>query len=108
MSAVGGTHILPLDLGQTQTQQDPSASLTSRESIKKIFAMYTDPGFVPPPVLVLESTDPKHSKSLDLIDRIKVGRITSSKTVASSSNGFFESKVLSRTHAEIWGENGKV
>ncbi|CAA7269362.1 unnamed protein product [Cyclocybe aegerita] len=38
----------------------------------------------------------------------KIGRQTSSKTAPGERNGFFDSKVLSRQHAEVWEENGKV
>lgn len=40
--------------------------------------------------------------------RIRIGRQTSSKTTPGPLNGYFDSKVLSRTHAEIWSEEGKV
>ena len=41
---------------------------------------------------------------------MKLGRQTTSKSAASSENGFFDSRVLSRQHAEIWAdrETGKV
>ncbi|KAJ1503745.1 hypothetical protein HMI54_007817 [Coelomomyces lativittatus] len=65
-----------------------------------------------PPMLILDpiDTDNKeaHRKQLDLIQRIKVGRITGTKTLCHFSNGYFDSKVLSRHHAELWSENGKV
>ncbi|KAF8903870.1 hypothetical protein CPB84DRAFT_1845549 [Gymnopilus junonius] len=38
----------------------------------------------------------------------KIGRQTSSKTAPGERNGFFDSKVLSRQHAEVWEENGKI
>ena len=42
-------------------------------------------------------------------DVLRVGRQTNAKTVPTSSNGYFDSKVLSRQHAELWAErNGKV
>ena len=42
-------------------------------------------------------------------DVLRVGRQTNAKTVPTASNGFFDSKVLSRQHAELWAErNGKV
>jgi hypothetical protein len=42
-------------------------------------------------------------------DVIKIGRQTNAKTVPSPYNGFFDSKVLSRSHAEIWADrNGQV
>jgi hypothetical protein len=40
--------------------------------------------------------------------RVKIGRQTNAKTVPAERNGYFDSKVLSRQHAEIWEENGKV
>lgn len=33
---------------------------------------------------------------------LRMGRQTSSRTMPSPSNGFFDSKVLSRAHAEVW------
>lgn len=42
-------------------------------------------------------------------ENMRVGRQTNAKTVPTTSNGYFDSKVLSRQHAEIWAErNGKV
>lgn len=37
---------------------------------------------------------------------LKIGRQTNAKTVPTQVNGFFDSKVLSRAHAEIWAERG--
>lgn len=40
---------------------------------------------------------------------LRVGRQTNAKTVPTPVNGYFDSKVLSRQHAEVWAErNGKV
>ena len=42
-------------------------------------------------------------------DSLRIGRQTNAKTVPLPGNGFFDSKVLSRQHAEIWADrNGKV
>ncbi|KAI9745311.1 MAG: hypothetical protein M1818_001591 [Claussenomyces sp. TS43310] len=42
-------------------------------------------------------------------DVLRIGRQTNAKTVPTPSNGFFDSKVLSRQHAEIWADrSGKV
>lgn len=49
---------------------------------------------------------PKHITLSNL--HTKIGRQTSSKTAPGERNGFFDSKVLSRQHAEVWEENGKV
>ncbi|KAF9240397.1 hypothetical protein BU15DRAFT_73990 [Melanogaster broomeanus] len=40
--------------------------------------------------------------------RVKIGRQTNAKTVPGERNGYFDSKVLSRQHAEIWEESGKI
>ncbi|RMZ81244.1 hypothetical protein DV737_g2543, partial [Chaetothyriales sp. CBS 132003] len=42
-------------------------------------------------------------------DVLRVGRQTNAKTVPTPTNGYFDSKVLSRQHAEVWAErSGKV
>lgn len=42
-------------------------------------------------------------------DALRIGRQTNQKTVPTSTNGYFDSKVLSRQHAEIFAErNGKI
>ena len=39
----------------------------------------------------------------------KIGRQTGQKTIPAANNGYFDSKVLSRQHAEIWADrNGKI
>lgn len=40
--------------------------------------------------------------------QVKIGRQTNAKTVPGERNGYFDSKVLSRTHAEVWEEGNKV
>ncbi|GAA5877832.1 hypothetical protein JCM3774_000190 [Rhodotorula dairenensis] len=40
--------------------------------------------------------------------RVKIGRQINAKTVPNATNGYFDSKVLSRAHAEVWSEDGKV
>ncbi|OAR01355.1 hypothetical protein LLEC1_06320 [Akanthomyces lecanii] len=42
-------------------------------------------------------------------EALRIGRQTNQKTVPTPTNGFFDSKVLSRQHAEIYAErNGKI
>lgn len=70
------------------------------------------PSHTPPiPALYLyplnDSFVPKHI-SLSNGQRVKIGRQTNAKTVPGERNGYFDSKVLSRQHAEVWEENGKV
>ncbi|KAF9432989.1 hypothetical protein BGZ76_010024 [Entomortierella beljakovae] len=63
------------------------------------------------PILVLEPIQDNFAlKSLELQEntRIKIGRQTGVATAPSPTNGYFDSKVLSRVHAEVWSDNGKV
>ncbi len=39
---------------------------------------------------------------------LRIGRQTNAKTVPTAVNGYFDSKVLSRQHAEVWAEKGKI
>jgi pSer/pThr/pTyr-binding forkhead associated (FHA) protein len=42
-------------------------------------------------------------------DILRIGRQTNAKTIPTPSNGYFDSKVLSRQHAEIWADrSGKI
>ena len=43
-------------------------------------------------------------------DFLRIGRQTNAKTVPTAINGYFDSKVLSRQHAEVWAdkETGKI
>ncbi|KAG0218488.1 hypothetical protein BGX33_007270 [Mortierella sp. NVP41] len=76
-----------------------------------ITAMNSGTGAPPHPILVLEPDNSGFAiKSLELPDqtRIKIGRQTGVATAPSNSNGYFDSKVLSRVHAEVWSDSGKV
>ncbi|KAI8810097.1 hypothetical protein BJ742DRAFT_207591 [Cladochytrium replicatum] len=48
------------------------------------------------------------TKRLELYEPVKIGRKVNVKTGPEPTNGVFDSKVLSRNHAEIWQENGQV
>ena len=39
---------------------------------------------------------------------VKIGRQTNARTIPAENNGFFESKVFGRRHAEFWEVNQKV
>ncbi|KAI9833321.1 MAG: hypothetical protein M1819_003716 [Sarea resinae] len=42
-------------------------------------------------------------------DVMRIGRQTNAKTIPTPVNGYFDSKVLSRQHAEVWADrNGKI
>ncbi|KAJ3407757.1 hypothetical protein HDU80_007976 [Chytriomyces hyalinus] len=47
-------------------------------------------------------------KRLNLSSIVRIGRKVNAKTAPDSTNGIFDSKVLSRTHAEIWAEGNEV
>ncbi|KAJ7208063.1 hypothetical protein GGX14DRAFT_455387 [Mycena pura] len=55
-----------------------------------------------------DSFIPKHISLVPSGQRVKIGRQTNAKTSPGERNGYFDSKVLSRQHAEIWEENGKI
>ncbi|PCH39624.1 hypothetical protein WOLCODRAFT_110944 [Wolfiporia cocos MD-104 SS10] len=54
-----------------------------------------------------DSFVPKHISLLNG-QHVKIGRQTNAKTVPAERNGFFDSKVLSRQHAEVWEEAGEI
>ncbi|KAF9576509.1 hypothetical protein EC968_007987 [Mortierella alpina] len=63
------------------------------------------------PILVLEPINESFQlKSLELPEqtKVKIGRQTGVTTAPHPSNGYFDSKVLSRIHAEVWSESGQV
>ncbi|KAG0342156.1 hypothetical protein BG000_006663 [Podila horticola] len=71
----------------------------------------TNSGRASNPILVLEPLNDTFAlKSLDLPEhtKVKIGRQTGVTTAPNPSNGYFDSKVLSRVHAEVWSESGKV
>lgn len=39
-------------------------------------------------------------------DILRIGRQTNAKTMPTAMNGYFDSKVLSRQHAEVWADKG--
>ncbi|KAF9577304.1 hypothetical protein BGW38_007584, partial [Lunasporangiospora selenospora] len=63
------------------------------------------------PILVLEPVNNTFMlKSLELPDqtKVKIGRQTGVATAPNPTNGYFDSRVLSRIHAEVWSEGNKV
>ncbi|KZV80912.1 hypothetical protein EXIGLDRAFT_686667 [Exidia glandulosa HHB12029] len=47
-------------------------------------------------------------KNIILTQRAKIGRQSNAKTIPTERNGYFDTKVISRQHAEVWFEDGKV
>jgi hypothetical protein len=74
----------------------------------------TEPQFPPgQPVLFLLSLNGTFERKTIPVpfapDNVRIGRQTNMKMVPTPTNGYFDSKVLSRQHAEIFAErNGKV
>ncbi|PFH47881.1 hypothetical protein AMATHDRAFT_114022, partial [Amanita thiersii Skay4041] len=54
-----------------------------------------------------DSFVPKHIALLNN-QHVKIGRQTNAKTAPGERNGYFDSKVLSRQHAEVWEEGSKI
>ena len=67
----------------------------------------------PPAVLALHpltsTFERKHITVPYFPEVLRIGRQTNAKTVPTAVNGYFDSKVLSRQHAEVWADrNGKI
>ncbi|KAF8313379.1 SMAD/FHA domain-containing protein [Amanita rubescens] len=54
-----------------------------------------------------DSFIPKHI-TLSGNRRVEIGRQTNAETAPSDKNGYFDLEVLSRQHAEVWEEGGKI
>lgn len=92
---------LPLNLPQPQPQQN-GGRLEPKPSSSD-----------PPAVLALlpmtGTFERKHITVPYFPEVLRIGRQTNAKTVPTAVNGYFDSKVLSRQHAEVWADrNGKV
>lgn len=53
------------------------------------------------------NSHPFQDRRLSLKESVKIGRAVA-KAKSSQTNGIFDCKVLSRNHAVLWYENGKV
>ncbi|GAA97527.1 hypothetical protein E5Q_04205 [Mixia osmundae IAM 14324] len=51
---------------------------------------------------------PKQISLVPVGAKVKIGRQTNAKTIPNPTNGYFDSKVLSRMHAEVWCEDDTV
>ncbi|KAJ3298817.1 hypothetical protein HK104_010265 [Borealophlyctis nickersoniae] len=70
---------------------------------------YGDAALANTPTLILEPlNDTFVTKRIELFETLKIGRKVNTKTNPEPTNGVFDSKVLSRNHAEVWCEDGKV
>ncbi|KNC96214.1 uncharacterized protein SPPG_08367 [Spizellomyces punctatus DAOM BR117] len=93
-------------------REGPGDSATSKQRATKRALKtfnYSNTALANTPTLLLESlNDTFTAKSLDLFEPIKIGRKVNPKNGPESTNGVFDSKVLSRNHAEIWFSDNKV
>lgn len=72
------------------------------------FPLQAPPSHPIPALSLFPLNDSFIPKYIHLNQRVKIGRQTNAKTVPGERNGFFDSKVLSRQHAEVWEEDRKV
>ena len=93
------------------SQVFPSTVVSSSSTFSTMPAPFTHGQQQASPALYLyplnDSFVPKHIALLPQ-QRVKIGRQTNAKTVPAERNGYFDSKVLSRQHAEVWEQDGKV
>ncbi|KAF9180878.1 hypothetical protein BGZ50_005862 [Haplosporangium sp. Z 11] len=90
----------PITMNGASTTNDSSSSSVDGRSTSSMN-----------PILVLEPINNSFAlKSLELSEntKVKIGRQTGVTTAPNPSNGYFDSKVLSRVHAEVWSKNGKI
>ncbi|KAI9778626.1 MAG: hypothetical protein M1839_008020 [Geoglossum umbratile] len=103
MSAVHQpTSILPSQhMLQPQAQQNGVRSVAGQGQADSSAVLY---------LLPMNGTFERKTISVPFFpDVLRIGRQTNAKTLPTSLNGYFDSKVLSRQHAEIWADrNGKI
>ncbi|KAI1116656.1 hypothetical protein F5Y14DRAFT_51234 [Nemania sp. NC0429] len=87
--------------GQASTQQPPSRPIVEPPATGNPLVLY---------LLSLNGTFERKTISVPTFpETLRIGRQTNAKTVPTPVNGFFDSKVLSRQHAEIWADRqGKI
>ena len=100
-----------LDVRRLPHNPLPPWTPTSSTTAASAQMMHQPPAPIQVPALYLyplnDSFIPKHIH-LPPGQHVKIGRQTNAKTTPGERNGFFDSKVLSRQHAEVWAEKGKV
>ncbi|KAM6491754.1 hypothetical protein JOM56_000210 [Amanita muscaria] len=83
---------------------------------KTVFIIFTQwgamsdspgPNIPSQPFIYIQSMFPKLI-ALSNNQHVKIGRQTNTKTAPGGRNGYFDSKVLSRQHAEAWEDVGKI
>ncbi|CAG8599533.1 1892_t:CDS:2 [Paraglomus occultum] len=92
-------------INQAIHQQRQSQQLTQNVSQSK-----TMPTSNTATLVLIPTNSTFNQKVINLADkaRVRIGRQTNPKTVPTQYNGYFDSKVLSRVHAEIWNDGGRL
>lgn len=100
----------PSALTPSPSQPLPPTTTTSTPSVPTPSSSSSTPPVFPALHLTpLNNTFVPKQISLDPPgQKVKIGRQTNAKTVPNGTNGYFDSKVLSRAHAEVWSEENKV
>ncbi|KAL0089584.1 hypothetical protein J3Q64DRAFT_1729310 [Phycomyces blakesleeanus] len=94
-----------------QIQVTEDTSKTGKQKASTMPTKNSTRSQVPTNTLILQSRNNTfQTKMLELREKVhlKIGRQISSKTPPGPLNGYFDSKVLSRAHAELWSDKGKV
>lgn len=83
---------------------------TQQNGARQINGTSGDPPAAVLTLVPLNSTfEKKHIHVPYYPEVLRIGRQTNAKTVPTPVNGYFDSKVLSRQHAEVWADrNGKI
>ncbi|KAL7900666.1 hypothetical protein HDV63DRAFT_288522 [Trichoderma sp. SZMC 28014] len=105
-NGMGPSHGAMQQAGQGQPQMGPQGMMRPMGPSEQPFP----PGQPMLYLLSLNGTFERKTIAVPLApESIRIGRQTNQKTVPTATNGFFDSKVLSRQHAEIFAErNGKI
>lgn len=122
-SLIGGTPMAPAPSSASNIGVGPGSglSLTNGQGIGGYSGMpgqtansaNSSNGLVYPALHLHPLNDTFAPKQISLTppgpqNRVKIGRQTNAKTIPHPNNGYFDSKVLSRMHAEVWSQEGKV
>ncbi|QDS68449.1 hypothetical protein FKW77_010816 [Venturia effusa] len=100
-SAISALHNPPNMSGQSALQQQNGVARPQQQQHENTAVLYLTP---------MNGTFERKTINVPFYpDVLRIGRQTNNKTTPTPLNGYFDSKVLSRQHAEIWADrSGKV
>ncbi|KAM0750163.1 hypothetical protein T439DRAFT_326121 [Meredithblackwellia eburnea MCA 4105] len=114
------TTLVPSSTSPSPVQQSPTFSLTSNPTPSPTpvgpppsqqVQSQGQVGSIYPALHLTPLNDTFVPKQISLAPagaRVKIGRQTNAKSIPNGANGYFDSKVLSRMHAEVWSDGDKV